>query len=126
MTPGDDGPFEREEQGWHVRRGYTKAMLEELCDEAGLLVEGISYCSGLSSQKVTTLMRIVGRIHPALGWASVLGLRPLPPLVDGALRSLTEWPDYSIGLEAYKPRYGERTPRASEASRNGHARASAR
>ena len=105
ITRADAGPFSKTEDGWHVRRGYTEAMLSELCDHAGLVPERFSYCSGFLSQKITTLMRVGARIHPALGWALVLPLRPLPPLLDGMISALTGWPSYSICLEAYKPRF---------------------
>ncbi|QSR85448.1 bifunctional 2-polyprenyl-6-hydroxyphenol methylase/3-demethylubiquinol 3-O-methyltransferase UbiG [Methylacidimicrobium sp. B4] len=101
----DDGPFQREELGWHVRRGYTPTMLRELCREAGLWVEEISYCSGWCSQKVTALMRKVGSLHPWLGWGVALPFRPAIALCDPWISSLLHWPLFSIGLVAYKPRY---------------------
>jgi SAM-dependent methyltransferase len=105
MSPSEDGPFSREEDGWHVRRGYSAAMLAELCAEAGFMIEEISSCSGFFSQRVTTLQRA---IRPAsLGWALTLPLRVLPPLFDRFVRRLTRWPDYSICMVAYKPRFAE-------------------
>ena len=60
MTSVDIGPFPTTEDGSHVRLGYTKAMLEELYGEADLIPENISYCSGIISQKITTVLRIFG------------------------------------------------------------------
>ncbi|MBF0424961.1 MAG: methyltransferase domain-containing protein [Magnetococcales bacterium] len=105
ITPSDNGPFCTTEDGWHVRRGYSRAMLEELCNEAGLLVEEISSCSGLLSQKFTWLLRTLSRIHPLFAWAITLPLRLLPPLFDPLIAFTTGWPPFSIGLVACKPRF---------------------
>lgn len=106
VTDDEEGPFPTdEEHGWHVRRGYTRAMLAELCAQAGLTVEELSSCSGLLNQKLFALQRHAGRLHPALGWAAILPLRPIPPLLDRLVGAATRWPDYSICLEAYKPRF---------------------
>jgi SAM-dependent methyltransferase len=104
ISGGDMGPFSKTEDGWHVRRGYTKAMLEELCAQAGLIPEQVSFCSGVLSQKITALKRLLGRVHPLLGWAAILPFRILPPLFDGVLTRFLRWPQYSICFEAYKPR----------------------
>lgn len=101
----DKGPFEKEEQGWHVRRGYTEAMLEELCAAADLVPEKITFCSGFLSQKITTLLRGLSRIHPLVGWALILPLRVLPVLFDVPATAILRWPRYTICLEAYKRRY---------------------
>jgi SAM-dependent methyltransferase len=105
ITKSDDGPFPPDETGWHVRRGYTPAMLRELSQLAGLSVEEISYCSGVLSQKITWLMRTAMRIDTYLGWLVVLPLRGFPPLLDRMVTELIRWPYFSICLEAYKPRY---------------------
>jgi len=103
MSRGDLGPFCREETGWHVRRGYSPEMLRELCEQAGLRCEEISYCSGFFSQMVTRFQRQLGEIHHGVGWFTVLPLRVfalLDILVPTGL-----WPGYSIGMVAYKPSY---------------------
>jgi 2-polyprenyl-3-methyl-5-hydroxy-6-metoxy-1,4-benzoquinol methylase len=105
ITVADMGPFSRVENGGHVRRGYTPAMLEELCSHAGLIVEHISYCTGFLSQKTTWLMRKLSWAHHLLGWAVILPLRILPPLLDPLIHKVTNWPYFSITLDAYKPRY---------------------
>jgi len=104
-TLGEVGPFSAIEDGGHVRRGYTEAMLAELCERAGLVVERVSFCSGFLSQKITYLLRGLVRIHPLVGWILILPLRVLPPLFDGLITAGTRWPSYSICLEAYKRRY---------------------
>lgn len=101
ITPEDDGPFSVTEDGWHVRRGYTPGMLAELADEAGLDIEEIGYCTGFISQKLTWLIRR-GRMF---GWLLALPLRVLPPLFDPLIRKLTGYPDFSVTLVAYKPRF---------------------
>jgi SAM-dependent methyltransferase len=107
MTSGDSGPFSDKEDASHVRRGYTTAMLEELCGQAGLAPEQISYCSGILSQKITAIMRVLSRIHPFVGWVMILPLRIIPPVFDRLATTLTGWPCFSICLEAYKPRCRE-------------------
>jgi 2-polyprenyl-3-methyl-5-hydroxy-6-metoxy-1,4-benzoquinol methylase len=105
ISPGDNGPFSTVEDGWHVRRGYSRAMLEELCERSGLRVERITYCSGYVSQKVAAIMRGLSAVNSMLAWALVLPLRALPPIVDPIITRLLGWPHYSICLEAYKPRF---------------------
>lgn len=102
VTPEDDGPFETTENGWHVRRGYTSGMLEELCELSGLVVEEVGSCTGFISQKLTWLIRRGGK----LGWLLALPLRLLPPLIDPLIAKLFRYPDFSITLVAYKPRFG--------------------
>jgi SAM-dependent methyltransferase len=105
IFPGEDGPYSKVEDGWHVRRGYTKEMLVELCESTGLKVEEISFCSGYFSQRVyyvfCFLARAIG-LYPA--WLLTLPLRIMPPLLDPLVRNVTSYPDYSICLLAYKPR----------------------
>jgi SAM-dependent methyltransferase len=105
MSRDDLGPFQTVENGGHVRRGYSEAMLRELCQEAKLVPNGFSYCSGFLSQKITGLLRVISRIHPLLGWACVLPLRILPPYLDGLITPMFSRPGFSICLEAYKPRF---------------------
>lgn len=103
VTPEDNGPFERKETGWHVRRGYTAAMLRELAADAGLEVDVIGSCSGFFSQKLTWLLRRLG----VAGWLLILPLRLLPLLLDRAMRRIFGYPDFSVTLIAYKPRFGQ-------------------
>lgn len=104
ITSSDNGPFPRTESGWHVRRGYTKGMLLELCQGAGIVCEDISYCSGFLSQKITAALRAFTRISPRFAWAATFPFRLFPPLLDPAISRFSGWPNYSICMEAYKPR----------------------
>jgi SAM-dependent methyltransferase len=105
ISKEDTGPFTPVENGDHVRRGYSKAMLQELCLIAGLVPERYSYVSGFLSQKLTSVSRVLSGFHPILGWLVILPFRWLPPLVDNTIHRLTKYPYFSICLEAYKPRY---------------------
>jgi 2-polyprenyl-3-methyl-5-hydroxy-6-metoxy-1,4-benzoquinol methylase len=104
ISSSDNGPFSRTEDGGHVRRGYTKAMLCELCADAGLVVEEITHCSGFFSQRITALWRVLG--GGVLGWVMTLPLRILPIIFDQLIAKTTGWPDFSICIMAYKPRFG--------------------
>jgi len=105
ITFHDKGPYSKVEDGSQVRRGYTKAMLEELCSYANLVPENVSYCSGFLSQKITFIQRVLStKIHPLFGWAAILPLRMIPLLFDGFVTSVLRWNRFSICLEAYKPR----------------------
>lgn len=106
ISPADKGPFSQTEDGWHVRRGYTPAMLTELCECAGLVPEKVSYCSGFFSQKLAWMHRMLSRSHRLIGWTVVFPLRIIPVLFDRAFTALVRWPHFSICVEAYKPRFG--------------------
>lgn len=102
ITKGDNGPFSKVENGWHVRRGYTPEDLGRLCSAAGLKIRSIGYCSGLVSQKTTAILRTASLIHPLVGWSLVLPFRVLPPLLDPTISSVTRWPGFSITLVSTK------------------------
>jgi 2-polyprenyl-3-methyl-5-hydroxy-6-metoxy-1,4-benzoquinol methylase len=112
ITRMDNGPFMKEETGWHVRRGYSPEMLLELCANANLKCESISYCSGVVSQKVTWLLRVLSRLNHLFAWMIILPLRPFPILLDWLATPMLNWPRYSICLEAYKPRIHDRSSSA--------------
>ncbi len=110
----DAGPFSTFEDGSHVRRGYSSAMLQELCADAGFEVEEITYVSHFFSQLVTRLQMSLAhnfghRIGNELQWLISAPLRVLPVLFDGWIGrwigSALGWPGYSIALAAYKKRF---------------------
>lgn len=106
ITDSDNGPFRKVEDGWHVRRGYSKEMLRELCINSGFKIEEISYCSGFLSQKVTFLLRIMNDILGfKMSWLITFPLRILPIIFDKILTKILKWKNYSICLVAYKPRF---------------------
>jgi SAM-dependent methyltransferase len=107
MSPGDEGPFPTYETGWHVRRGYTRAMLSELCDHANLVLEHQTYCTGLVSQYVGRLSRRLAKFSRWLSWPLVLPLRILPPILDPIVMWIIPYPQYSICIEAYRPRFAD-------------------
>jgi SAM-dependent methyltransferase len=107
MNRGDMGPFSMIEDGGHVRRGYLKSMLAELCHESDLMVEEISFCSGFFSQRTTRLLRKLSSLHIIFGWLVILPLRPFIPFLD----RFSRYRNYSICLEAYKPRFKTAKPR---------------
>jgi len=103
ITRGDDDPPSTTEDGGHVRRGYDAEGLKRLCAGAGLAVSEISSCSGVVSQKITALYRLVGARSEGLGALLIMPLRPLPLLLDRALSGLLSWPPYTIALVAVRP-----------------------
>jgi 2-polyprenyl-3-methyl-5-hydroxy-6-metoxy-1,4-benzoquinol methylase len=113
ISPIEQGPFSKTEDGWHVRRGYTSAMLRELADIAGFQIEEISSCSGFFSQKVAAIIRKVNRFGAA-GWALTAPLRLLPPLLDRLVGKVINWPDYSICMVVYKPRFHTVSPEKAD------------
>ena len=120
MSAGDMGPFQPIEDGNHVRRGYSASMLEELCDHAGLVAERVSYCSGLLSQKITSVERGLARVQPVVAWAATLPLRIVPIWFDAIVTRVTGWPSYSICLEAYKPRFERMAAAAEQSTSSGY------
>jgi 2-polyprenyl-3-methyl-5-hydroxy-6-metoxy-1,4-benzoquinol methylase len=103
ITPLEDTKISTVEDGGHVRRGYAPDDLRRIALPAGFEVEEIGYCSGLLSQKVTRLLRIlIIRLTLPIGWALTLPLRIAPPLCDNWVTKLTGWPGYSITLVARK------------------------
>jgi len=103
ISKEDLGPYETIENGWHVRRGYTKSMLRELCSGANLQIEEISFCSGFFSQKITKVQRaLTKRFGLHIAWGCTLFFRPIPILLDPILRKLFHYTDYSICLIAQK------------------------
>jgi SAM-dependent methyltransferase len=107
ITSDDRGPFLTEETGWHMRRGYTTSMLEELAERSGLVTQEVSYCSGFLSQKVTKIWRVMGKLPlgAPLHWLVTLPLRLLPIILpDLWISRVIGWPLFSICIECYKPR----------------------
>jgi 2-polyprenyl-3-methyl-5-hydroxy-6-metoxy-1,4-benzoquinol methylase len=110
LSSGDCGPFRQVEDGGHVRRGYTPAMLRELCNESRFDIEEIGYISYYFSQRTTALLRATESIAgPVISWALIFPMRVLSILLDGWLGKWISLAlgqsGYSIALVAYKKRF---------------------
>jgi len=108
LVPDHAGPFTKVENGDHVRRGYTRSHLAELCEQAGLLVEEMTSCSGLLSQKATWVTYTASKVSPHLARALTLPLHPVVSMLDRPVSRWMEWPPYSLCVEAVKPRFEKR------------------
>jgi SAM-dependent methyltransferase len=92
-----------EEDGSHVRYGYSPERLAQIAAAAGLQVADQGFISGVVAQKLTDLMRrLTERIGVTGAWLAVLPLRPLV-LLDGPLSRLLRYPYLSVALCAVKP-----------------------
>ena len=90
------------EDGGHVRWGYTHAELRTLLGAHGLLVVRNEYISGIITQQLTNLMRLVGLWNLYAAWALTLPLRLACPL-DRPLTRLLRYPYQSVAIVAIKP-----------------------
>jgi len=87
----------QQEDGAHVRWGYTHDEMRSLFDACGLDVVTEEYVSGLVSQCLTNLTRILGKVDGRLAWAAVFPLRALQVL-DAPVTQMTRYPSLSIGV----------------------------
>lgn len=91
-----------QEDGSHVRYGYSQERLCQIVDRAGLEVQDEGFVSGVVSQKLTDLMRrLTARIGLSPAWAIMLPLRTLA-IFDRPLTALLGYPDLSVALRAVK------------------------
>ena len=104
MGIGDDkNKLSFEEDGGHVRIGYTPQDCFSVSEKSNLTVISIEYCSGFFSQKLTALLRILTNYityYPA--WILTFPLRLLPIIFDKAIEKYLQWPGYSICMIAKK------------------------
>ncbi len=108
INSDDLGPFSKFEDGGHVRRGYSKTMLEELCAISGFKVEEITIRGGLFSQLLEKIIRNLNfLLGVKLTWLLTLPLRLFPIIFDPFVRKVFQYKDYKICLVAYKPRFSE-------------------
>lgn len=105
LVPEHAGPFSSVENGEHVRRGYTRSHLVELCEQAGLRIEEIASCSGILSQKASWVTYTAGRVNSQLARALSTPLHPFVAAFDGAATRLLGWPPYSLCVSAVKARF---------------------
>jgi SAM-dependent methyltransferase len=91
-----------EEDGSHVRYGYSQEHLSQIVARAGLEAQDESFLSGVVSQKLTDLMRrLTARIGLSPAWVIMLPLRALA-IFDKPLTALLGYPDLSVALRAVK------------------------
>jgi SAM-dependent methyltransferase len=91
-----------EEEGGHVRFGYSEGDLRAIVERAGLRVVEVGGVSGVISQQLTNLMRVIKRRSYALAWAVTLPLRALQ-LLDRPLTRTLRRPWLSVGVVAERP-----------------------
>lgn len=109
-SPSDDHPtlagesHSDDEDGGHVRHGYSQARMRELCEAAGLDVKVESRLTGWLGQK----------LYNGIGWLSkILGFRlatmvmvvtrPLQ-LLDRPINKIVRRPEFCVAIVAEKPR----------------------
>ena len=90
-----------EEDGGHVRFGYTHEEIARLFDANGIDVIVQEFLCGVVSQALASLQFALCRIHPHLAWAAVFPLRMFHPL-DGILTRWTGYPCLAIGIVGRK------------------------
>lgn len=91
------------EDGGHVRWGYAAADLVRQVEHAGLRAVYVGHRSGVVSQWITNLGRLLGaRFGGSVGWAMTLPLRPLI-VFDRPLTRLTGHPWHCLNLVAMRP-----------------------
>jgi SAM-dependent methyltransferase len=98
--PGDH--VSSEEDGGHVRWGYTAAQLVDMLTACGLVVCDISGINECVSRTLVAIQRIVAAFAPHVAWAVVLPLRPLRVL-DNPLTRWRRVPWYSLAVVALTP-----------------------
>lgn len=90
-----------QEDGGHVRWGYTHAELSDLARQCGLEVVSQEFLSGVVSQKSTNVMRRLDAVIPLLGWMASLPLRWLC-VIDRPITRLTRYPYLCVAVAVRK------------------------
>lgn len=85
------------EDGGHVRKGYLQEEMQALFEGVGLQVIKQEYLSGLISQQLTNLLRVIGRRNKRVAWSVTLPLRVFQVL-DCVTTKLTGYPYLSIAV----------------------------
>jgi len=88
------------EDGGHVRWGYTHDEMRALLARWGIEVVVEEYISGLVTQQLVNLHRVLGR-WGKLGWAIAFPFR-LAQVVDAPVTRLARYPHLSIGVIGVK------------------------
>jgi SAM-dependent methyltransferase len=97
--PRDPSP---QEDGSHVRYGYSRERLREIVLGAGLQPQQEAFISGVVSQRLTNLMRRLNeRFGLMVAWGLLLPLRALVVL-DRPLSRLLGYPYLSVAVSAVR------------------------
>jgi 2-polyprenyl-3-methyl-5-hydroxy-6-metoxy-1,4-benzoquinol methylase len=91
----------QEEDGGHVRYGYTHEDVAALFERSGLEVVAAEYLGGLVSQKLASAQFALCRVNSHLAWAATFPFRVAHPL-DRPLTRLLGYPALSIGMVGRK------------------------
>lgn len=89
------------EDGGHVRWGYTHEEVRAMFLRVGIKVVTQDYISGVVSQQVTNVLRVISRLNSRFAWGSTLPLRLLRP-IDLTLTKLMRYPFFSLGVVGIK------------------------
>lgn len=90
------------EDGGHVRWGYTHEEWEGMLRESGFAVVRKDYISGVVSQYITVVLRVLSSaIPPKLAWAVTFPLRILA-IFDRPVTWMLRQPHLSVGVVAQK------------------------
>ena len=91
----------QQEDGGHVRWGYTHQDIRELFDDCGLDTVVEEYASGVLSQQIVNLQRAISTISPLLGWVVTFPLR-VCQCVDPAVTNMLKHPWLSVAMVGLK------------------------
>lgn len=91
-----------EEDGGHVRYGYTISRLREMCDDSGLQVLEIRYANGRAACAATTLARLASRPLGVVGSAMVAMLLGPPVALFERLVPPSSDKSYTVFVKASK------------------------
>lgn len=89
------------EEGGHVRWGYTHEEIRVLLEACGVDVVREEFISGVMSQQVTNVMRLLSRVNAHLAWLVTLPLR-LAQIVDAPVTRWLCYPYLCIGVVGIK------------------------
>ena len=89
------------EDGGHVRWGYTHDEMETLFNRAQLSIIHKDFVSGVFSQQITNLLRLLGSVNKRFAWTITLPLRLLRP-IDRVVTRLIKYPALSIAVIGVK------------------------
>lgn len=94
----------KDEDGGHIRRGYTHSEIKDIFNKCGLGIQAQEYISGFVSQQLTNLMFLLNKIiGKVASWIVIFPLRALQ-LLDLPLTRLIAYPYLCIGVVGIKRR----------------------